>query len=191
MFRHKTIEPDHAPPAACLTTQTRQVSLSATPARSASQSDAFAQLLRGSLLPTSVAGLVCVVVGLFSSPKAAWSAALGAAIVIFFFSLTLLVMKRTADLAPTTTMMIVMATYTFKVLVLGIVMFSLRDVTWASGYAIGLSVTVCAVVWLFFEMRAYKRLRIFAYDPDGGASLDATPDASPDAAPHREPRDEP
>jgi hypothetical protein len=127
------------------------------------------------------------VVGFISSPKAAWSAAFGAALVIFFFSLTLLVMKRTADLPPTTTMMIVMATYTFKVLVLGIVMFSLRDVTWASGYAIGLSVTVCAVVWLFFEMRAYKRLRIFAYDPDGAASLDA----SPDAAPHREPRDEP
>ena len=169
--------------------------MSATPARDASQSDAFAQLLRGSLLPTAVAGLACVVVGLFSSPKAAWSAALGAAIVIFFFSLTLLVMKRTADLPPTTTMMVVMATYTFKVLVLGIVMFALRDVTWASGYAIGLSVTICAVVWLFFEMRAYKRLRIFAYDPDGAASLDSTPDstsdATPEAAPHREPRDEP
>jgi len=142
-----------------------------------------------------VAGLVCVVVGLFSSPKAAWSAALGAAIVLFFFSLTLLVMKRTADLPPTTTMMIVMATYTFKVLVLGVVMFALRDVTWASGFAIGLSITVCAVVWLFFEMRAYKRLRIFAYDPDGAASLDATSetsaDAAPEADPHREPRDEP
>jgi len=157
--------------------------LSATPARDASQSDAFAQLLRGSLLPTAVAGLVCVVVGLFSSPKAGWSAALGAAVVIFFFSLTLLVMKRTADLQPTTTMIIVMATYTFKVLVLGVVMFALRDVTWASGYAIGLSITVCAIVWLFFEMRAYKRLRIFVYDPDGAASLE-TPAA-------REPRDEP
>jgi ATP synthase protein I len=80
-------------------------------------------------------------------------------------------------------MMIVMATYTFKVVVLGVIMFALRDVTWASGYAIGLSVTVCAVVWLFFEMRAYKRLRIFAYDPDGEASLD-----QPQS---REPRDEP
>lgn len=161
--------------------------MSATPAPNASQSDAFAQLLRGSLLPTAVAGLVCVVVGLFSSPKAAWSAALGAALVIFFFSLTLLVMKRTADLPPTTTMMVVMATYTFKVLVLGVVMFALRDVTWASGYAIGLSVTVCAVVWLFFEMRAYKRLRIFAYDPDGAASLDSSDRDSSDG----EPRDEP
>jgi len=153
--------------------------LSATPARDASQSDAFSQLLRGSLLPTAVAGLVCVLVGFFSSPKAAWSAALGAAIVLFFFSLTLLVMKRTADLPPTTTMMIVMATYTFKVLVLGVVMFALRDVSWASGFAVGLSITVCAVVWLFFEMRAYKRLRIFAYDPHGEASLEEKPRDEP------------
>lgn len=165
--------------------------MSATPAPNASQSDAFAQLLRGSLLPTAVVGLGCVVVGLFSSPKAAWSAAVGAAIVLFFFSLTLLVMKRTADLAPTTTMMVVMATYTVKVLVLGVAMFALRDVSWASGYAIGVSITVCAVVWLFFEMRAYKRLRIFAYDPDGAASLE-TPAPQTDAAPtDREPRDEP
>ncbi|GAA5027750.1 hypothetical protein GCM10023258_22750 [Terrabacter aeriphilus] len=165
--------------------------MSATPAPNASQSDAFAQLLRGSLLPTAVVGLGCVVVGLFSSPKAAWSAAVGAVIVLFFFSLTLLVMKRTADLAPTTTMMVVMATYTVKVLVLGVAMFALRDVSWASGYAIGVSITVCAVVWLFFEMRAYKRLRIFAYDPDGAASLE-TPAPKHDAAPtDREPRDEP
>lgn len=146
--------------------------MSATPARSASQSDAFAQLLRGSLFPTLAAAAVCVVVGLFASPKAAWSAALGAALVIFFFSLTLLVMKRTADLAPTTVMMVVMATYTFKVIVLGVAMYLLSDVSWVSGYAVGVSITVCALVWLFFEMRAYKRLRIFAYDPEGEASLD-------------------
>ncbi|MCU1538299.1 MAG: hypothetical protein JWP82_2650 [Humibacillus sp.] len=140
--------------------------MSATPARTGSQSDAFAQLLRGSLLPTAVAALGCVVVGLFSSPRAAWSAAFGAALVIFFFSLTLLVMKRTAELAPTTVMMVVMATYTFKVVVLGVAMFALRDVSWVSGYAVGVSITVCALVWLFFEMRAYRRLRIFAYDPE-------------------------
>jgi ATP synthase protein I len=53
-------------------------------------------------------------------------------------------------------------------------MFLLRDVSWVSGYAVGLSITVCALVWLFCEMRAYKRLRIFAYDPDGAAALDTT-----------------
>jgi ATP synthase protein I len=160
--------------------------LSATPARTASQSDAFAQLLRGSLLPTVAAALVCVVVGLVSSPKAAWSAAFGAALVIFFFSLTLLVMKRTADLPPTTVMMVVMATYTFKVIVLGVAMFALRDVSWVSGYAVGVAITVCALVWLFFEMRAYRRLRIFAYDPalagDAGTAGPADTAASADSA---------
>ena len=181
--------------------------MSTTPARTASQNDAFAQLLRGSLPPTLVAGAVCIVVGLFSSPKAAWSAAIGAALVVFFFTLTLLAMRYTAHLAPTTVMAIVMATYTVKVLVLGVTLFALRDVTWASGYAIGVSVTVCAVVWLFFEMRAYKRLRIFAFDPETDTGADTTSDADTpsDAAspasssapadspsePPREPRDEP
>ncbi len=168
--------------------------MSTTPARTASQNDAFAQLLRGSLPPTLVAGAVCIVVGLFSSPKAAWSAAIGAALVVFFFTLTLLAMRYTAHLAPTTVMAVVMATYTVKVLVLGVTLFALRDVTWASGYAIGVSVTVCAVVWLFFEMRAYKRLRIFAFDPETDANH--APDASSSAPadspsePPREPRDE-
>ncbi len=154
-------------------------------APTARQSDAFAELLRGSLLPTLVAAVVCVIVGVVSSPEAAWSAALGAALVIGFFSLTLLAMKRTAELPPTTVMMVVLATYTAKVLVLGVVMFALRDATFVSGYAVGVSITVCALVWLFFEMRAYRHLRIFAYDPQGAAAL---PVAAVDEETKREPR---
>ena len=142
-----------------------------TDARPGAQSDAFSELLRGSLWPTAVAAGVCVAAGLLSSPKAAWSAALGATLVVAFFTVTLLVMKRTAELPPTTVMLVVMVTYTVKVLVLGLVMFAVRDVPWLSGYAVGVTITVCALVWLFFELRAYKRLRIFAYDPDGAAAL--------------------
>lgn len=150
----------------------------------ATQGDAFAQLLRGSLRPTLAVAAVCVLVGLVSNPTAAWSAALGAALVIGFFSLTLLAMKRTADLPPTTVMMVVLATYTAKVIVLGIIMFAVRDVSWVSGYAVGVSITVCALVWLFFEMRAYQRLRIFAYDPQGAATL---PESSGDQVVDRPP----
>jgi hypothetical protein len=142
-----------------------------TDAQPTGQSDAFAEMLRGSLWPTLVAAAVCIAVGLVSSPRAAWSAALGAALVVGFFSVTLLVMKRTADLPPTTVMLVVMVTYTVKVLVLGLVMFAVRDVSWLSGYAVGVTITVCALVWLFFELRAYKRLRIFTYDPNGAAAL--------------------
>jgi ATP synthase protein I len=142
-----------------------------TDAKPGGESDAFAEMLRGSLWPTLVAAAVCIAVGLFTSPMAAWSAALGAALVVGFFSVTLLVMKRTADLPPTTVMLVVMVTYTVKVLVLALVMFAVRDVSWLSGYAVGVTITVCALVWLFFELRAYKRLRIFAYDPNGAAAL--------------------
>jgi succinate-acetate transporter protein len=142
-----------------------------TDAARTGQSDAFGELLRGSLWPTLVAAVVCIVVGVVSSPKAALSAALGAALVVGFFTVTLLVMKRTAELPPTTVMLVVMVTYTVKVLVLGLVMFAVRDVPWLSGYAVGVTITVCALVWLFFELRAYKRLRIFAYDPKGAAAL--------------------
>jgi len=124
-----------------------------TDARPGAQSDAFSELLRGSLWPTVAAAGVCVVVGVVS------------------FTVTLLVMKRTAELPPTTVMLVVMVTYTVKVLVLGLVMFAVRDVPWLSGYAVGVTITVCALVWLFFELRAYKRLRIFAYDPNGAAAL--------------------
>ncbi len=134
------------------------------------ESDAFSELLRGSFVPTAVVGLLAVVVAAFSGPKAAWSAALGAVLVLTFFTISLLAMKRTAHLAPTAVMLVVMATYTVKVLALGLVMFLLRDAAWVSGYAVGVTITVCTLVWLYFEMRAYKRLRIFVFTPQEGST---------------------
>ena len=129
------------------------------------ESDAFTELLRGSFVPTAVVGLGAVVVAVFSGPKAAWSAALGAVLVLAFFTISLLAMKRTANLAPTAVMLVVLVTYTLKILALGVVMVLLRDAAWVSGYAVGVTITVCTLVWLYFEMRAYKRLRIFAFTP--------------------------
>ncbi|MEO3935946.1 hypothetical protein V3N99_04210 [Dermatophilaceae bacterium Soc4.6] len=138
--------------------------MTATP-RTDAQADAFARLLRGSLIPTLVVAAGCVVVGFVSSPRAAWSAALGAGLVVGFFSLTLLAMKRTADMAPATVMMVMMATYTVKVIALGVAMFTLGRAPWVSGYAVGVTITVCALVWIAFELRAYTKLRILVFDP--------------------------
>ncbi len=139
---------------------------SAVPSDAGRESDAFAELLRGALRPTVLAGLLAVVVAAFTGLTAAWSAGLGAAIVIGFFTASLLVMKRTAHLAPTTVMAVVMIVYTVKVVVLGVILFAVREASWLNGYAAGVTITGCALVWLFFEMRAYKRLRIFAFSPD-------------------------
>lgn len=120
----------------------------------------FAALLQGSVLPTIAVGVLAIVGSGFFGARPAWSAALGAALVVVFFSLSLLVMRQTAHLTPTTVMAVVLATYTGKILALGIAMITLRDASWISGRALGLAVIACTVVWLAFEMRAFTRLRV-------------------------------
>ena len=80
--------------------------------------------------------------------------------VIVFFSLSLLVMQRTAGGQPTAVMTVVLATYTLKIVALGVAMVLLRDASWLSGQALALSVIACTIVWLAFEMRAFTRLRV-------------------------------
>ncbi|GAA4345851.1 hypothetical protein [Angustibacter luteus] len=121
----------------------------------------FAAMLRTALVPTLVTGVGAVVLaGILGGSKAAWSAALGAALVVVFFSLSLLVMRQTAHLQPVAVMSVVLATYTGKILALGVVMIVLRDASWLDGQALALAIIACTVVWIAFEMRAFTRLRI-------------------------------
>ncbi len=120
----------------------------------------FSALLQGSVLPTVAVGVVAVVVSAFFGLTPAVSAGVGAALVVVFFSLSVMVMRQTAHLAPTTVMAVVLATYTGKILALGLAMVLLRDAEWISGRALGLSVIACTIVWLGFEMRAFTRLRV-------------------------------
>lgn len=132
----------------------------------------FAAMLRGSVVPTLVVGALAVTIAAFSGPRAAWSAALGAALVVAFFSLSLLVMRQSAHLAPTTVMAVVLATYTAKIVALGAVMVTLTGVNWLSGQALAVAVIICTLVWLAFEMRAFTRLRVLVA-PDAGADRGA------------------
>lgn len=124
----------------------------------------FRRMLRGSLVPTAVAGAVVVAASLVAGGREAGSAALGLLLVVVFFSASLVVMARTAHLAPTTVMAVVLASYTVKIVALGVVMVVLGGATWLSGPALGISVVVCTLVWLAFEMRAFTRMRVLVSD---------------------------
>lgn len=144
--------------------------LAAGAASSSSQAgDQFARMLRGSALPTLAAGIGCVVVAAATGgAKPAWSAGLGAALVVVFFALSLLVMQRTAHLEPTAVMATVLATYTGKLVALGAAMILLRDAPWLSGRALAFTIIVCTVVWLAFEVRAFTRMRVPVTIPQSG-----------------------
>jgi hypothetical protein len=131
----------------------------------------FSRLLRSSLLPTLIVGGAVVLGCALLGAREAWSAALGAALVILFFSLSLLVMARTAHLEPVLVMAIVLGVYTVKIVGLGVAMVVLRDATWLSGTALALTVITCTLVWLAAQMRAFTRLRLpVSVAPDGPAS---------------------
>jgi hypothetical protein len=137
----------------------------------------FSAMLRGSALPTAAVAVVCVVVAaVLAGGQGAWSAGLGAALVLVFFSLSLLVMKRTASWEPTAVMAVVLGTYTAKIIALGVAMVLLRNASWLSGQALALSIIVCTIVWLAFEMRAFTRMRVLVAP---GASSGAADGAEP------------
>jgi ATP synthase protein I len=130
----------------------------------------YASLLRGSLVPTLVAALACVVIALPAGSTAVAGAAFGAALVVVFFSLGLVVMRRTARLNPDAVMGVVMLTYVLKVAALAVVLVLFRNASWLDPRYFALGALGCTFVWLGFELRAFTRLRVLVVDPPADRS---------------------
>jgi ATP synthase protein I len=138
------------------------------PARDGIAEGQYAALLRGSLVPTLVAAAVCLAIAVPAGSTAVAGAGFGALLVMAFFSLGLVVMRRTARLNPDAVMGVVMLTYVLKVAALAVVLVLFRDATWLDPRYFALGALGCTFVWLGFEMRAFTRLRILVTDPPAG-----------------------
>ena len=123
--------------------------------------EAFGILLRTSVVPAAVTGALCAAgAALLRGPGSIPSALLGAAIVVLFFGARLVVMRRTARSNPHLVLVVALAVYTAKIVLLGLAMLLLTRLAWVDPQALGLTVLVVAVVWLAAEMRGFVRLRI-------------------------------
>ncbi|PPK98665.1 ATP synthase protein I [Kineococcus xinjiangensis] len=138
--------------------------------------DAFGILLRRSAVPSIAAAALCAVAaGLLRGSGSVGSALLGSAIVILFFGARLVVMRRTARANPQLVLVVALAVYTVKIVLLGLAMLLLTRVAWVDAQVLGLAVLVTAVVWLAAEMRGFVRLRIPVFAAGAGG---AAPDES-------------
>ena len=123
--------------------------------------DAFKALLRRSVLVTAPVGIVCAVVAAVRGGGAgAVSALIGAVIVVFFFGARLVVMRRMVSRNPQLFLVSALTVYTVKIVALGLAMVLLTRIGWVHGPALGVTVLVCAVVWLAVEMHGFVHLRI-------------------------------
>ena len=107
------------------------------------------------------------------------SAALAAAMVLFFYGAGQYVMVLFADAGARTLLAVSMCSYTTRVVLIGLVLvlYNRYHETWPTLVPMVIFVTTIAVVagWLIVEVFVFSRLRIGVYDteyvpPAGGAS---------------------
>jgi hypothetical protein len=126
------------------------------------------KLLFGGLLGGCGAAVLTMVgFGIGMGSRGLGSAALASAMVLFFYTVGQLVMVRFADAGARLLLSVAMASYTGRVVVLGLVLllfsrFSARLPV--DPIVVFLSTIAVVVGWLVVEVIVFSRLRISAYD---------------------------
>lgn len=141
------------------------------------------KLLLGGLAGGVTAAIICLIIfTVIGGTRGLGSAALGAGMVLFFYAVGQSVMVAFADAGARTLLLVSMASYVGRVVVLGLILliFSSQADAWTSLDPFALFIAAIAVVagWIVVEIVVFSRLRISVYDqPYEGPSEDPEDDA--------------
>ncbi|TDC08684.1 hypothetical protein E1267_09750 [Nonomuraea longispora] len=128
------------------------------------------RVLKSAAIPTSVVGVVAVLVAFLSAGgKGALGAAMGALLVGIFFSISVVVVSYAARVSPQMMAIAAMVSYLVKVLAIMAVLSAFRDTTAWNTQAFAWSVVVGTLVWTGFEVRAFMKTKMLYVDPEAGA----------------------
>ena len=127
-------------------------------------------LLGGLAGGVAAAVLSAVLFAVLDGPRGLASAALAATMVLFFYGVGQLVMVAFADAGARTLLAVSMASYTARVVVLGLVLlvYDRSSDAFPALWPMAIFVTTIAVVvgWIAVEIWVFSRLRIGAYDTE-------------------------
>lgn len=122
----------------------------------------------------SVAGvgiLLTAVIAFFASGLAAAGSVLfGAAVVVVFFSLSLLVGHIYGRKNPSGAIGVFMITYLVKVVGFAVILFSMGQPGWLHAQWFAMSGVVAVVLWQATEVVAFSKQRILVFDEDAPAA---------------------
>jgi hypothetical protein len=129
------------------------------------------KLLLGGAVGGVAATIICLVAfALVQGPSGLLSAALAAAMVLFFYGAGQYVMVRFADAGARTLLMVSLISYTARIVILGLVLllYDRHQAAWPLLYPMAIFLTTMAVVagWLVTELLVFSRLRIGVYDTE-------------------------
>lgn len=129
------------------------------------------KLLYGGLTGGVAATIICLVLfGVFGGSAGLAGAALASAMVLFFYAAGQYVMVRFADAGSRTLLAVSMASYTTRIVLLGLLLliFQQNKDSWPTVAPMAVFVTTMAVVagWLAVEVFTFSRLRITHVDTE-------------------------
>lgn len=129
----------------------------------------FSAMLKASLAPSAIVGVICAVVFLVLHGVAGGVSALfGAALALAFFASGLLVLGTLRNLSPAALMAAGMATFFGQIILLGVILYVASNVKALDGPATGITVAIVVIAWQIFQVRSFMRTRQYVYDPDAG-----------------------
>jgi ATP synthase protein I len=127
----------------------------------------YAVILRRSAMLTAPVALLMIVLGaVLGGAKGLLGAALGVALVIVFFGMSVLVVGLAAKVSPQAMMAAAVGTFLVKILVLIILVGSFQNSTAFNDKLFGLTVIVCVLAYSAAQMISAIRLKIPYVEPD-------------------------
>lgn len=147
------------------------------------------KLLYGGLVGGLAAAIICLIIfGVTGGAQGLGSAALGAGMVLFFYAVGQIVMVAFADAGARTLMAVSMASYTGRVVILGLILmiFEKNRDAWNAIDANTIFISTIAVIvgWLLVEVLVFRKLRIGIYDTEytGPEAYDRAGGTEPDTS---------
>jgi ATP synthase protein I len=127
----------------------------------------YAVILRRSAMLTAPVALLMIVLGaVLGGAKGLLGAALGVALVIVFFGISVLVVSLAAKVSPQAMMAAAVGTFLVKILVLIILVGSFQDSTAFNDKIFGLTVIVCVLAYSAAQMISSIRMKMPYVEPD-------------------------
>ncbi|HZD68221.1 MAG TPA: hypothetical protein VFA45_04640 [Actinomycetes bacterium] len=127
-----------------------------------------ARIVRGAVLATAlVAVVVIVVAGVLAGRPGVYGAALGSALAIAFFAVTIVVVSVAGRVANELMLPAALGTYLLKVIAIAVMLILLRDTTAFDRTAFALATVVGACVFMIAELRIALRARTLYVEAGG------------------------
>lgn len=131
-------------------------------------------------IPTAIAGIIVTIAAAASKgSQGLIGAAVGASIVVIFFTIGQVVLNRVIKTNPTMAMTVAMTMYLVKIAVLFGLLLVFKDTTAFDTKVFALSVLACTLVWTGAEVWAFGTSKVLYVEPGSGPDFTPSDDRPP------------